>query len=410
LAEQRFLDGLRLATREELADALGEGGMGGAGIFTGSPGDVAAIIVFRILQDRFGRPEPGGDLEKSLWEWTLKSEHGVLSVYDWKEGWGIGYIKQGGLTPELREDARRLRDDLVQLAKRARSSAADAVGGVITNPYRLFSDMAESLLEQVAELRRDAEERLEASRKAVRKKRHTRSGGRKDGPTMPIMSEGELPTLLDLQLRTDVRRRSFLMAAMLAHILSLEGFLNLTYHLFTRLDVADAQVRTRVERQPLDLKLRLVHVFCDCFDRPPIDRHSDLYKAFLHLLSLRINLAHAKLTAAMEHAVVIEQGYPFLVPTDATTRYGITSDPLALDEKMLAEAGHIIRSIVRQTLRSMKREVRYPLAVVHRHDRIEYHRRKDGTAEIVLPQEEDHPGEWVDEMLASEGDEWHPDA
>lgn len=226
---------------------------------------------------------------------------------------------------------------------------------------------------------------------------------------MRITPAEELSRILNLQVQTYVRTRSFLIGATLAYIVSLEGFLNVVYHLFMKPELADEQVRSRIEREPLDLKLRLVDTFCDCFEVAPIDRNSELYKAFLHLTDIRKNLAHAKLTAAMRDAVVIEENYPFLVPSEVPTKYGITSDPLALDENMVGQAGRIVRTIVRQIIRSMKPEARYPFAIVHQYERIQYSRAENGRATIVLDPEEDYvPEEWIDEMLAGEGDEWQP--
>jgi len=226
---------------------------------------------------------------------------------------------------------------------------------------------------------------------------------------MRIEEDKELTRIMNLQLQVHIRRQGFLISAILAHIVSLEGFLNVVYHLFMKPDLADEQVRSRVEREPLDLKLRLVDTFCDCFEVAPIDRNSELYKAFLHLVDIRKNLAHAKLTAAMRDAVVIEEEYPFLVPAEVPSKYGITSDPLALDENTVGQAGRIVRTIVRQVIRSMKPEDRYPFAIVHRDERIQYSRGENGRASIVLHPEVDYvPHEWLDEMLAGDEDEWSP--
>ena len=395
---RKFIDQLRPAAEDE---ATG----GGHAIFPFSPGGIAPIAVFKILHERFGKPNHWGDPAKTLWAWALAGKNGVLDVYDWKGGWSIGFVGKTALTPELKEDAKRLLEDLVALARRVRPSTAAAVGGLITNPYRIFSDIADSLQEQIADLKRHSEETLAAYREG--RQRGT------DAADREAFAE-ELAGILGVGRETYVRTRAFLAAAMLAHIVSLEGFLNLVYHLFMKSGLADQQVRRRIEREPLDLKLRLVDTFCDCFEMPPIDHNSELYKAFLYLVSIRTDFAHAKLTAAMEAAVVIEEDYPFLVPSEPPTKYGIVSDPLALDEAMVQQAGRVVRSIVRQLIRSMKPDIRYPFAIVHHYEQLQYSRNEDGRVSIVLdPEEDDVPHDWIDEMLAGEGDEWNlpkPDA
>jgi len=162
MAKRTFLDELRPATQDEV-------GGGGYAIFPGSPGGVAPIAVFKILHERFGKPNHWGDPAKTLWAWALAGKNGVLTVYDWKGGWSIGFRGKDGFMPELTEalkqDAKRLLDDLVAQASRVRPNVKAAIGGVITNPYRIFSDTAESLLEQLAELEQHMETQLEAYRK-----------------------------------------------------------------------------------------------------------------------------------------------------------------------------------------------------------------------------------------------------
>ena len=164
IGKVRFIDDLRPATPTERTG-------GGYAILPSSPGGLASIAVFKILRERFGKPNDSGDPAKTFWAWALTGRNGVLTIYDWKGGWAIGFDGEGAPTPELEQDASKLLDDLLALGRSVRPGKNAAVGGVITNPYRIFSDIAESLLEQVADLKRDAEMQLEAYRKGNGSKR-----------------------------------------------------------------------------------------------------------------------------------------------------------------------------------------------------------------------------------------------
>lgn len=180
MAKRTFLDELRPATPGEI-------GGGGYAIFPFSPGGVAPIAVFKILHERFGKPNHWGDPAKTLWAWALAGKNGVLTVYDWKGGWSIGFIGRGGFKPELTEalkrDAKRLLDDLLALGRRVRPNTRAAIGGVITNPYRVFSDVGQSLLGQVIDLKRETEVQLEAYRKARKPRPRARESRRNSKET-----------------------------------------------------------------------------------------------------------------------------------------------------------------------------------------------------------------------------------
>lgn len=153
----KIIHRLRLAQERDLFRS-------GHGILTQSPAGLAPLAVFRVLRERFGKPNDWRDPEKSIWGWALAGSNGVLTVYDWKGGWSIGFLREGGLSPELQEDAEALLADLTALAPKIRVSRDAIVAGIITNPYRIFSDMAENLLEQIDDLDRETEAKLEGLR------------------------------------------------------------------------------------------------------------------------------------------------------------------------------------------------------------------------------------------------------
>ncbi len=379
-----ILESLRLATEEE---TLG----GGHAIIPLPPDDIPPVAVFRVLRESFGKPNHTWDAEKSLWGWALTGPNGVLTVHDWKGGWSIGFLGAREPSTDLAEDAERLLGELQGLAEGKKLLTGSAAGGVIINPFRIYGDMSETLLDEA----REVSNKKDARRAAV-------AGSRSAEKALDYG---------DFIFGATARRRSLLIAAMLARIVSLEGFLNLVYHLFISPELADERVRERIEREALDLKLRLVSTFCDCFEATPIDRNSDVYKAFHHLLSLRHNLAHAKLTGFVEDALVIEEErYPFVVPgREAPAKYGISQDPLCLNVKMVEEAGSIVWTLVRQIMRSMKPEIRRSFAISHYYQEIAYRRGKHGRTEILLdPDDARAPDEWIGEMLGDEGDDWKP--
>ena len=91
----------------------------GGGILTGSPGDVHKLMAYKIMHETFGPPNTDFVGEKSNWEWIIKTDKGLLSVYDYKGWWSIGYVgTDRNIKKELIEYATMLKDAILEEANK----------------------------------------------------------------------------------------------------------------------------------------------------------------------------------------------------------------------------------------------------------------------------------------------------
>ena len=118
------LKDFKLASLEEITKAKEfpkgiRGGSLGGGILIGSPGGINSTIIYKVIRDTFGPFNTDYVEEKSTWEWVLKTDKGLLSVYDYKGGWSIGYVgSKPGQKRELREYADILKDAILEDANK----------------------------------------------------------------------------------------------------------------------------------------------------------------------------------------------------------------------------------------------------------------------------------------------------
>jgi hypothetical protein len=95
----------------------------GGGILIGSPGGIHSTIIYKVMQDTFGPFNTDYVGEKSTWEWILKTDKGLLSVYDYKGGWSIGYVgSKPGQRIELKEYANILKNVILEEANKIKIS------------------------------------------------------------------------------------------------------------------------------------------------------------------------------------------------------------------------------------------------------------------------------------------------
>ncbi len=211
----RQLTDFRLATKDEISTALRPpAGLRaystGGGIFVGSPGGVHRTVVFKVMHETFGDPNshPG---EKSTWEWVIYSQAGLLSVYDYKGAWSVGYCGINvKVTPALKAEAEALRDAILTAAVKVYVSKQELrdkkIGGAILNPYAVYSMPASDLMNEARRVANEVKE---------------------------IKKRGDFTAFADSFNRSRVVG-SLYRATFTAVYQSLEGFINLLYVLFLR--------------------------------------------------------------------------------------------------------------------------------------------------------------------------------
>ena len=294
------------------------------------PGDPSPLEVYIALKSLYGEPNREFiDEGKQQWTFLLRTEGAVLEVYDWKIGsWSIAVFKEQG----NQSNALAIANELVAQIKRTvarcgreiRGVTQRPIGQVIENPFTLYYETGNELLELAEEL----------------------SSGRAADVTITEVLE-------------NWRKRSTLCrAAFFQYIAAVEGLLNLIYDLYLKRELRDDRILDRLSRENIDVKLRLAPIYCDCFAGRPIDHTTKAFKAFHSLANIRNDFIHANLTKSMRTPIVTHEGSIYAV--ESSTASGATLprsySELGIDE--LTDVKATIDAIVAQLVESMKPRVR----------------------------------------------------
>ena len=86
----------------------------------------------------------------------------------------------------------------------------------------------------------------------------------------------------------------------LNELMRLEALINTIYHTFLKKDFRNENTLGNILRINTDLRLKSLHIYCDCFDKAAITEKDREIKSFLYLLNLRNNLFHSNITKKMK--------------------------------------------------------------------------------------------------------------
>ncbi|RLF44281.1 MAG: hypothetical protein DRN29_08750 [Thermoplasmata archaeon] len=376
----RKLSDFRLASRAEIEHALkppkGSSAYStGAGIFTGAPGGFHRSVIFKVMHETFG--PPNGDAgEKSTWEWIIFTPAGLLSVYDYKGSWSIGY-RGANIKPskELIAEASALRDALIEEARKVHISKKQIkkskVGGAILNPYALYCLTTEDLMNQANKI---AEE------------------------IKSLQKEKDIHKFFEAISKSRIVA-SLYRAAFMTTFLSLEGFINLVYTLFLKDRYRNDIFEKRLRNEMLPIKILEMDVYCHSFDHPPLKEQDELFAALQHFINIRNLFLHANISDAMEAHLVKLDGYLVVTRSEVEEKYGITSDMRNLTNAHIIRANKLVRKLVVKVLQAMAEEVRYPFAIVHSHMWVEYVRKKPNSIYFPLRGKDYVPDSMIESIL-----------
>ena len=376
------LKDFKLASLEEIAKVkeFPKGvrcGSVGGGILIGSPGGINSTIIYKIMRDTFGPINTDYVGEKSTWEWVLKADKGLLSVYDYKGGWSIGYVGSNpGLREELREYADILKDAILEEANKVKISKKQIkeskIGGIIMNPYALFSSTSDQLLEE--------------ARKVISEIKGYKIN--KDN-------------LLD----TKGLNRSFAVAALfraafITSYLGLEGFINIVYTIFLNRRYKNEVYKRKLQNEMIITKLLEIDKYCDGFNGPVISIDEELFKAFHHLTNIRNDFVHANIIKDMEAHLVQVGVYPLLVEEKSERKYGISVHPGRITNVDVIRTQRLIQKIVIKIINSLKERIKWKFAIVHSYWHLPYWYNDKGLVNFPLTENDYVPDEEIEEILS----------
>lgn len=364
------LKDFKLATLGEIAKAeeFPKGifaGSTGAAILFGSPGGLHSTIIYKVMSDTFGPINVDYVGEKSTWMWVLKTDKGLLSVYDYKGSWSIGYVGSNpNLYKELREYAEILKEAILEEAKRVKISKKQIkeskIGGVITNPYALFSSTSDQLLEE--------------ARKVI-----SEIKGYKTTP--------------ETKLKTKAWNRSITVAALfraafITSYLSIEGFINVVYTIFLDKRYKNEIFQRKLQNETIITKLLEIDKYCEEFNSPVISIKEELFKAFQHLTNIRNDFIHANITKDMESHLVRVGRYQLLAEKKSSKKSGISTHPAKITNVDVIRMQRLVQKIVIKIINTLDKRIRWKFAIVHSYWHLPYYRNSKGLVDFPLTEED----------------------
>lgn len=342
------LSDFRLATEKEIETARKGSKIIGGGIFPWSPEGYHHTLIFMVMDQTFNSPN-GYPWEHSTWEWVLFTKHGLLTVYDYKGGWSIGYL-YSNQTEDLINEATIFKDALLKEVKKVKISKKqiekDKVGGTIINPYSLNKRTFNHLILQCLKLENELKEL------------------KKEKSIYKIADSMNL-----IYVITSLYRSAFMTS-----FLSLEGFLNVVYKLFLKERYRNNIYETRLRNELLPLKILEIDRYCHSFKTAPFTTEDELFKAIQHFIDIRNRFLHSNIYEQMESHLVKVGEYSVLInKVNTEEKYGLPTDFEKIDEIHIMRADKLVEKFVLRILQSLIAKIRLTFTIVHSYYYLPYY-------------------------------------
>lgn len=285
------------------------------------PEDIQPYQAYLALKEWFGQPNSNNfDDSKSQWQYILRVPGAYIEIHDWKlDNFSIAVYLDGSSKPNTmmmselfknsksasqtikkweseKEAAKKIAESFYKVLKikaqrfrsKINSAPTKAVGSVLQNPFSLYFESANSLLELVEDLK---------SNDLMLK-----------SEVKPQKPEDINEKFAQLEKLNDLYRSMFFL-----YIASFEGLLNLIYDLYLKKNLRDDRIYERLIKEQIDIKIRLAPIYCECFNGNLIDNESEQFKQFHTIINLRNDFIHANLTKPMRSFFVRDDKYTFLI-------------------------------------------------------------------------------------------------
>jgi hypothetical protein len=301
--------------------------------------EINPYLIYSILKKHFGPPNCFEiDEDKQQWEWTFLYKDFYVTIYDWKltsTSITVTHINSEENKSQLLAETIEalLIKESVQHEAKLKVLIREAKHKVLENPFVTYYSTAENLL-QVALFIGKAEmmgfdEINEQDRELIK-----------------LIGDSGLR-----DKHEDLFRSAFLM-----FMSSFEGFINILYELYLKPELRRGRIYDRISREQIDLKIRMIPVYCSGFRNKTIDEDDIRFKNYLKLVNLRNDYVHANLIKSLERYIVVEDDYTFIIENDNNSE--IPKNINELTEKHVLLAKNIIDNLVELIFESMEPKIR----------------------------------------------------
>jgi hypothetical protein len=368
---KKSLSDFRLATDIEINQLLspqidqGNYSKGGA-IFVNSPEGIHSSNIFMVMHNFFGKPNYLG-WEKSNWNWVIYTPVGLLSVYDYKGSWSIGYM---GISikpsKELMIQATLLKDALVKETRKLhftkKEIQSSKIGGAILNPYYIYTEGYSYLM---AQARKNIEEIDSIKNKIVFK-------------TMDIYFN-EL-------IKKHKEIRSLYITSFICIFFSLEAFINLTYSIFLKDRFRNAIFENDFKRMNILDKLLYIDIYCHSFEAPPFNNDDKLLKAISEFQNIRNYFIHSAIYKPLETHLIKYGQYQIMVSekNKNKNKSGLTMNLKDLSNIHIIRTERLVKKVIIKIIRVLHKEIRYRFAMVYSNEWIEYIFKEKDKVELLM--------------------------
>jgi hypothetical protein len=296
--------------------------------------NINPYLIYITLKDLFGKPNGTFDEDKSQWNWEFIYRDFFIEIYEWKlYSTSIGIYHLHSNENESKDLAIKINSllEIETLKRKSRTKAAIAKASdrILENTFLIYYTNATNLLE-IAEY-------LDSSFNEAWRNPSKKRGEKK-----------KFEILADLWFkRNDLYRSAFLM-----FLSSFEGFLNIYYELYLKHELRSERITDKISREQVDVKLRMLPVYCNGFNVTLINHEDERFKAYLRLVNLRNDFIHANLTKSSESYFIEEDNISFILEHEENREIPSNISKLSLEHIKIAKL--TIDNILNLVFESMK--------------------------------------------------------
>jgi len=296
--------------------------------------DANPYIVYTTLKEYFGESHSNNiDEDKQQWQWTFSYKDFFIEIYDWKlSSTFIAIYSIHSNQESSKILAEKLNEFFVKEGKKSigkiKTKIKNSKHRVLENPFFTYYSTAENLMIIASFINN-----IKANNPS----------------TVPLRKK-----IMGFELwqkQSDIYRSAFLM-----YLSSFEGFINILYELYLKQELRDDRINEKISREQLDIKLRMLPIYCDGFKVKIINSEDERFKNYLRLISLRNNYVHANLIKSLERYVIEEDGFLFIIENEETSE--IPANINKLEIKHIALVKGIIDEVIELVFESMEPKTR----------------------------------------------------